>query len=273
MPRDNNGNYSLPTGTLVNAGDTILVSQHNPAMQDIAASLTGSLARDGRGGMLADLPANGHRITGLGAGIQPNDAATVGQLGTSGVPIGGAVEYYGETLPDSTWLWADGSAVSRSSYPVLFERYGTRYGPGDGVTTFNLPDRRGRTSIGMDRQVGGSYADRVTDPILDARTLGATGGAQSVALTVAQLPKHSHSGTTGSSGQHSHSVAQVLNEMIEHDGSPEHDSTVSRTATQQTGQAGAHTHTFTTNETGSGDAHPNVQPAIVCNYIIKARIA
>src|SRR3546814_15641483 len=54
MPRSPDGSYSLPAGTLVSSGDTILVSQHNPAMQDIASALGKSLDRDGTGGMRSD---------------------------------------------------------------------------------------------------------------------------------------------------------------------------------------------------------------------------
>ncbi|WP_390895807.1 tail fiber protein [Neisseria elongata] len=55
------------------------------------------------------------------------------------------------------WLKADGSAVSRTQYPVLFAAIGTTFGVGDGRTTFNLPDLRGEfvrgwgDSRGVDR--------------------------------------------------------------------------------------------------------------------------
>jgi len=62
IPRDTASNYSLPPGTLVNTGDTVLPSQHNPAMQDIAQALTQSLARSGVGGMLGDLNLNGNDL-------------------------------------------------------------------------------------------------------------------------------------------------------------------------------------------------------------------
>lgn len=53
--------------------------------------------------------------------------------------VGQIVEYAGATAPDE-WLLADGSAVSRDTYYGLFEVVGTQYGPGDGSTTFNLPN-------------------------------------------------------------------------------------------------------------------------------------
>lgn len=63
MPRDPNGAYSLPSGTIVSSGQTIQPSQHNPAMNDIAAALSQSLSRTGQGGLQADLNMNGFGIT------------------------------------------------------------------------------------------------------------------------------------------------------------------------------------------------------------------
>lgn len=62
MPRDSNGNYSLPPGTIVSVGDKILPAQHNPAMTDIGQSLTNSLPRNGTGQMLADLNMGGFNL-------------------------------------------------------------------------------------------------------------------------------------------------------------------------------------------------------------------
>jgi hypothetical protein len=54
------------------------------------------------------------------------------------VPIGGAVLYGGSAAP-AGWLNSNGAAVNRRAYKELFSVYGTTFGPGDGVTTFNLP--------------------------------------------------------------------------------------------------------------------------------------
>jgi hypothetical protein len=85
IPRDSSGTFTLPLGTLVNAGDTVLVSQHNPAMQDLASSLTNSLARDGRGGMTGPLNMGGNKLTNMTAGTAPGDSVTVSQLAAIGV--------------------------------------------------------------------------------------------------------------------------------------------------------------------------------------------
>ena len=65
------------------------------------------------------------------------------------LPIGTQVAFGGSIAPIN-WLICDGSEVSRTTYADLFSVIGTSYGEGDGSTTFNLPDKRSRTSIGVD---------------------------------------------------------------------------------------------------------------------------
>lgn len=81
------------------------------------------------------------------------------------------------------WLECDGTAVSRSSYGALFAYLGTAWGPGDGSSTFNLPDLRGRAPIGVGAGSG-----------LTARALAEVGGVEAVSLTGAQsgVPAHQH---------------------------------------------------------------------------------
>lgn len=109
-----------------------------------------------------------------------NFEATLG-----GVKIGSMVAFGGITAP-AGWLLCFGQAVSRTTYALLFAIIGTAYGVGDGTTTFNLPDRRGRVSIGKDN-MGGSAANRITSAVcgLDGTILGATGGGQ---LAQADVP-------------------------------------------------------------------------------------
>jgi len=80
IPRDTQGVYSLPLGTLVTTGDTLLVKQHNPAMQDLALGLSSSLSRTGNGGMLAPLSVGGFRVTNVAPAMLPSDAVTFAQL-------------------------------------------------------------------------------------------------------------------------------------------------------------------------------------------------
>jgi len=84
------------------------------------------------------------------------------------------------TLP-SNYLWCNGAAVSRLVYATLFAAIAVAFGPGDGSTTFNLPDLRGRVPAGKD-DMGGTPANRLTSAIsgVDGVTLGAAGGDQRV---------------------------------------------------------------------------------------------
>ena len=90
---------------------------------------------------------------------------------------GELVPFAGTTAPAGTLL-CFGQAISRTAYVGLFTALSTTYGVGDGTTTFNLPDLRGRVAAGKDN-MGGSAASRLTTAITGA-TLGATGGFQLV---------------------------------------------------------------------------------------------
>lgn len=154
----------------------------------------------------------------------------------------GALMAYGGTAAPTGWLLCYGQAIDRTTYAGLFTVIGTAYGVGDGTTTFNLPDLRGRVTAGKD-DMGGSAASRLTSTTMtpDGNTLGATGGEQTHQLTEAELAAHVHVlqlGSTGGSGF--------------------------RAANFQ-GSAG----TQNTDSTGGNAAHNNVQPTQLFNYIIK----
>lgn len=68
-------------------------------------------------------------------------------LARDGMHPGMIIDYAGENPPEG-WLWCDGSEVSRAEYPALFKAIGTKWGAGDGSTTFNLPDSRKRVREG-----------------------------------------------------------------------------------------------------------------------------
>ena len=91
---------------------------------------------------------------------------------TVGIPAG-AIQMYGGTTAPSGWLICDGSAISRTTYVDLFNVIGTTYGSGDGSTTFNIPNLKGRVPVGLDS----------SDTSFD--TLGETGGSKS-------LQEHAH---------------------------------------------------------------------------------
>lgn len=78
--------------------------------------------------------------------------------------VGFVLPYYGETAPPGT-LACDGSEISREAYKELFQVLGTKAGAGDGATTFNLPDLRGKWLMGADeeRAAGTEIAEGVPD--------------------------------------------------------------------------------------------------------------
>lgn len=266
MPRNSQGEFSLVAGTLVTSGETIAPSQHNPPFQDVAQALTGSLSRDGQGGMRAPLGMGGNPIQNLQPGVQPTDAATVGQISAvTGTPAGAVIDFAGSVAPTG-WLICAGQTLSRASFPDLFAAIGTTYGAPSGAT-FNLPDTRGRVSAGRDVDQGG-FAGRLTTP--NSQTLGATGGVQAVTLTTAEMPSHSHpvTGSTNSAGAHTHLYSMASG--FTNAGSGGSNAYNSLTAAS-VNSGGDHTHTITASaaDTGGGGAHANVQPTIIFTKIIK----
>lgn len=162
-------------------------------------------------------------------------ADPTGQGGVTGdtVPIGSITSYATSTAPEN-WLVCDGSEVSRTEYAELFNVIGEDFGAGDGSTTFNLPNIKGRTIVGLDTND------------TDFNVIGKTLGEKTHKLTVAEMPSHKHNdgvtnnffGQTG--GQTSCIVLQDKSQG-------------------------------TTYATGGDQPHNNIQPSFVGCYIIKAK--
>jgi microcystin-dependent protein len=116
------------------------------------------------------------------------------------IPIGAGLDFWGTTAPNSSFAFPYGQAISRTTYSALFAIVGTTYGNGDGSTTFNLPDKRGRISVGLDT-MGGTAAGRVTSAAggVDGTTIGATGGGQTYTMQRSDLPNVSPTFTGSSS--------------------------------------------------------------------------
>ena len=110
------------------------------------------------------------------------------------VPVGALFAWSTATAPTG-YLLCYGQAVSRSTYSGLFAVVSTLYGVGDGATTFNLPDLRGRVVAALDN-MGGSDAGRLSL----ANTIGTAGGEQLHTMTEAELYAHTHSVTAVQSG-------------------------------------------------------------------------
>ena len=107
--------------------------------------------------------------------------------GSLGLFTGEVRMYAGASAPTG-WLVCNGSAVSRTTYAALFNVIGTTFGAGDGSTTFNVPDMRGRVPIGAGQgntaEGGGTGVNRV---------IGAKGGAETHTQVVGEFPGHTHS--------------------------------------------------------------------------------
>jgi microcystin-dependent protein len=220
---------------------------------------------------------------------------TVDTLRSMFTPVGVGVDFWGPTAP-AGWLFCYGQAVSRTTYAALFAAIGTAHGVGDNSTTFNVPDKRGRASFGKD-DMGGTSADRLTNPPgggLDGDTLGAVGGQQHHVLTVAEMPVHNHTGTTGTdspdhahtgttnaAGTHAHGIPGSYVDSGNNGGQAALSNSSGQWGDFPTRAVGDHTHAFTTAganarhahtipSVGSDNGHNTVPPGIVCNYIINA---
>lgn len=189
------------------------------------------------------------------------------------VPTGSVLDYAGSSAPTG-FLLCYGQAISRTTYAALFAAIGTTFGVGDGSTTFNVPDLRGRVGVGKD-DMGGSAANRVTSgggAGFDGAGLGNNGGYQAVQLTSSQMPSHTHTanhshtvtGRAAASGDHYHNTSS----------SPAFISTLGNGGSEGYGSAfasGASTDSasVTTSSAGGTTAHLNMQPSIILNKIIK----
>lgn len=184
----------------------------------------------------------------------------------AGAPTGSVIAFAGSSAP-TDWLLCYGQAVSRTTYAALFAVTSTTYGVGDGSTTFNLPDLRGRTPFGKD-DMGGVAASRVTngESGITGTTLGSAGGDE-------RLSQHLHAvGTLAISGdgghQHSYLAGNAIGsgrDIIDAGG----DTGVQ--SFPESGANGTHSHTISgsTANTGGNTTSQNMPPAIILNYIIK----
>lgn len=151
-----------------------------------------------------------------------------------GCPVG-EIKIWPAAAAPTRYLLCAGAAVSRATYADLFALIGTTYGVGDGSTTFNLPNLKGKVVVGL------SAAEAEFD------ALGETGGAKTVTLNATMIPAHDHAlriyATTGGSAQGGIS-----------------------TYGSDRGGSSYGTHI----DGGGGLAHNNIQPYITLNYIIRA---
>ncbi len=216
------------------------------------------------------------------------------------VPIGASLEWdYGAAQIPSWALLQYGQAISRTTYAALAALASAAsypHGSGDGSTTFNSADKRGRVSAGKD-DMGGTAANRITAAISGTAgtVLGAAVGAEGVTLATAQIPSHAHTGATNTeSADHSHYTStggisanhfHYINasyvsgsdyQWSDYNGVNHFQNNVGNTgyvssdhshAGQSGGRSAAHTHQVYAE--GGGGAHLNMSPTIIVNKILR----
>ena len=190
------------------------------------------------------------------------------------VPVGGTIDYFGATTPNSNFVFPYGQAISRSTYSALFTLLGTTFGVGDGSTTFNVPDLRGRVLAGKD-DMGGSAASRLTSSYFGgtATNLGAVGGGESQTLTLAQLPTGITATGSGSASVTSNNYTVSSTDGTA--GSAQGGGTQIAVPNAPGGtygklvSGGTATGITTTSNNTSGNAHTNVQPTIIVNKLLR----
>ncbi len=184
----------------------------------------------------------------VGANLTIGEDGTLNAIGGSGgtvsdtLPIGSVVKWFSTTIP-TNWLACNGQAISRTEYAELFAVIGTKYGSGDGSTTFNLPNIKGKTTVGLD----------IDDT--DFNELGKTGGEKTHTLTENEIPQMD--------------VHMTKDTWFDR-GGLEAGGAVNRKVVAGGGTGGSPEFVIGT-VNGGGQAHNNLQPYIVSNYIIKAK--
>jgi len=190
----------------------------------------------------------GGTVTIVGANVQAANAKVCASAfygdgsNMTGLLPSGVILPYGASASPTGFLLCNGQAVSRSTYSSLFAIVSSLYGDGNGSSTFNVPDLRGRFVAGWD--AGTSVLTSVTANMVLGSSIANTGGAQAITLAVAQMPAHTH------------------------------DITPMRQDSPRSGGGSGNVYdaisgTVSTSSTGGDGAHSNIPPTMILNYIIK----
>ena len=168
-----------------------------------------------------------------------------GPTGETGIPVGTILPYGGPvTAPPAGYLACNGAAKSTAMYAALYAVIGDTFDTGAASGTFNVPDMRGRVPVGAGPGPG-------PGPLAIPLVLGEFGGDETVTLTLPQIPAHDHATAT---------VAIPGFEAVEVQAG------VGGFAITTAGSTEA---TVVNVSNGAGEAHPNMQPYLALNYIIK----
>jgi len=199
------------------------------------------------------------------------------------IPTGIVCQWYSDNIP-SGWLLFNGQLVSKTTYAALYAVFGSLWGETE--TEFNLGPGPGRVAVGYEEGSG------------DFEPLGETGGIARYELQEAEMPVHTHTQDSHTHTQNSHTHTQNAHThtqnahnhlaFVDLDGSnggaeyipngtgpgffPTQNTTAinqNTTATNQNATATNQNATATNQNAGAGDAHYNLQPYVVCHFIIK----
>lgn len=224
------GDASSESGS--NAGSNLTVTNYDDAGNYLGAPLSINRATG--------------QVTVQANPTTPQSVATKAYVDGSAF-IGEVKMWAGTVLPNANWGWCSGQALSRTTYAALFGVIGTRFGAGDGSTTFNLPNLFGRTPVGYD---GSGWA------------MGASGGEQNHTLTGAEMPAHAHG--VNDPG-HFHPMA-LPSQQAQTDLGTGENVLVPGSTNWSTGSALTG---VTIQNAGGGAAHNNMPPYQVIGFIIR----
>jgi microcystin-dependent protein len=216
-----------------------------------------AVSRFADGGTVIDTPLTIARSSGIAAFTQVPTAAGSAVLtqGTAGAfaPVIGAVQMFAGSFAPTNWMICDGSAISRTTFAALFSVVSTTYGAGDGTTTFNIPNLRGKVAVGVD----GSTQFPV---------LGSAFGELSHTTTTAEMPSHNH--TLHDPG-HVHTITPMRSPVVSNTST--NVSVLSATAPNTGLTTDSAVSGITLDASGGGAPHNNVQPSLALNFIIRVQ--
>lgn len=246
----------------------------------------------------------GRLLLGTRDGTEIDAGPVTGAPGPTGTGPTGTIAMFAGLVAPEGHLLCEGQAVSRTAYSTLFSIIGTLYGAGDGLTTFNVPNLKGRVIVGKDA------AQTEFD------TLGEAGGAKTHILSASEMPSHTHVQNAHNHTQDAHNHTQNSHNHTQNShthtinqpgslGGPDQGiwadyagggatnvhvaqrvantsawanrlgnagttaTNIAATATNIAATATNQAATATNQNTGGGAAHNNLQPYMVLNYIIK----